>query len=116
MKLPVLETRIDCADIGYPGLVLVAWLNPTVTDDWRPPEVRQPWDTPYYAGLGRMFLRVEIPAEFSDSGKDEVLPLGSPQAAYELEQSNGFDQSILVWGVSRYRKVRDARFKDELGN
>ena len=115
-KLPKLETRIDCGEIGYPGMAVVAWLNPTFTDAWEPPAIRQPWDTQYYVALGRVFLRMEVPGEYTESGADEVIELGAAQAVYDLERREGLDQSILVWAFQRYGKERDKRFKDELGN
>lgn len=117
-KLPVLETAVDCGDLGYPGLTITFWLNPTLTDPWVPPAPadRQDWDTQYYAALGRVMLRMDVPGEYTDSGKAETVELGTAQAVYELEHRKGFDQQILVWAFQRYGKERDRRFKDELGN
>lgn len=110
--LPKLETQIDCTDIGYPGLVFTCWLNLT-PEDWKPPEVRQPWDATYYHALGRILLRLEVPDEYGDQG---TVELGTAESVYKLEQQAGFDQAILPWLLSRYRHIRDARLADETKN
>ena len=38
-KLPKLLTEIDCGPIGYPGLVVTCWLNPTFEE-----EPHYPWE------------------------------------------------------------------------
>jgi hypothetical protein len=112
--LPVLKTKIDCADLGYPGLAFTLRLNPTNDEPWKAPDKPEVWDRPYYAGLGRLLLWVEVPAEYGGDGS--VTELGTARAVYELEQQPGFDQSILPWLVQRFQKVRAARLADELGN
>ena len=111
--LPKVTTEIDCADIGYPGLVFTVWLNLT-PEEWQPPAVREhPWETMYYHALGRIAQSLTVPAEYGDGGSVE---LGTAEAVYRLEQTEGFDQAILPWLVARYRKVRDARLLDETKN
>ena len=114
-KLPKLTTVIDCGPLGYPGLSFECWLNP-VYEDYEPPEEGQPWETPWYHGLGRVFLSVSVPAELSDSGEAYSIDLPDGKAVYDLEFAPGFDRACINYALERLNQERQARLQDALKN
>jgi len=114
-KLPKLVTDIDCGPIGYPGLVVRCWLNLTY-EPWEPPADPKPWDSLYYHGLGRIVEALVVPGEFTETGKAETVELADAKRIYDLLNTPGFDQSIIVWAMSRYDQERQERYRAELKN
>ncbi len=114
-KLPKLTTDIDCAAIGYPGLVVRCWLNITY-DDRKEPESPKPWETMYYYGLGRILEELAVPGEFSESGQAETIPIPDAKAAYDLLNTPGFDQMIVNWAVEQFNQQRQERYRAALKN
>ena len=111
--LPRLTTEIDCADLGYPGLAFTCWLN-IIPDNWEAPkENRKAWETPYYHALGRILLRLVVPPEMGDQG---IIELGTAEAIYQVEQSDGFDQQIFPWLFNQFRALRTTRLEAETKN
>jgi hypothetical protein len=123
-QLPVLETDVDCEALGYPGLVFTFWLNATnPEEEWESPAERdppveepEPWDRLWYVSYARALLRITIPAEFSDTGKEEVLEISDAKAAYELERMPGFDRSILHWALMQVGEQRQERLEVAVKN
>ena len=123
-KLPVLESDVDCGPLGYPGLVFTFWLNATNPEEgWVAPEKRdppelepEPWDRLWYEGLGRVYLRVIVPPEFSDTGAEEIIELPDAQAVYKLERTTGFDQTLLHWAFARLGEERAERLQVAVKN
>lgn len=116
LQLPRLETAIDCGPLGYPGLRVVFWLNPPIQEDTPPGTATEPGDGSYYRELGRVLVRVEVPAAFTDSGGDEVIELGSGRAVRELEHRKDFDPQVLQWAIRRYSEERQERLRAEVKN
>ena len=114
-KLPKLTTEIDCGAIGYPGLAVECWLNVTY-EEWQAPEAPKAWDTVYYYSLGRILEQVTFPAEFIDNDEPLTVELPDAHAVYDLMQSDGFDQSIIVWAVDQYTTQRQQRLEVEVKN
>jgi hypothetical protein len=114
-KLPKLLTDVDCEPIGYPGLVVQCWLNLTY-DDWEPPEKPQAWETTYYYGLARMIEAVVIPAEYMDNGTALTCTIDGPRAIYDLLETPGFDQTIILWAIQQYQRQRQERMQAETKN
>lgn len=117
LKLPRLQTTIDCEPLDYPGLEVVFWLNVTQPEqEWEPPEMPQAWDTMWYHGLARMIERVVIPAEFTDDGEELVIELADAEAVWKLERMPGFDPAILPWAIREFQAERSKRLEAERGN
>lgn len=109
-KLPKLTTEIDCEPLGYPGLIVTCWLNPTYLE-WEPPEKPQKWDTEYYYGLSRLIETITIPAAFTDNGRAVVAEVKDARAMYELLRTEGFDQTIVTWAIDQYQQQRQERLR-----
>lgn len=114
-NLPRLMTVIDCGPIGYPGLEVEFWLNPTRLD-YEPPAEGEPWESSYWFALGRTIERVTVPAEMTESGKRTTIEIPDARAIYDLAEAPGFDWQIIVWAFEQYGKQRQERLKVELGN
>lgn len=115
LALPRLETEIDCAPLGYPGLRVVYWLNVTYHEE--PEESgEEPWDKPFYHQMGRQLLRVIVPAEYTDDNQEQVIEVGSAQALWELERMPGLDAHIIIWSASMIARQRSQRMEDALKN
>ena len=114
IKLPKLTTDVDCEPLGYPGMVVTFWLNPSV-DDYEPPEEGgEPWDTPFYHSIGRVMLSVFIPK--GEDAPAQTLKLGTAKALYDLERDPGGDSQLIMWVIQQYSNARDERLQAELGN
>jgi hypothetical protein len=114
-QLPKLTTVIDCGPIGYPGLEVKFWLNLTY-QDWAPPPDPLPWETQYFTALARMIESITFPAEMTNTGGPEVYDIGGPQELWNLWNTEGFDQQIILWAVSQYQKLRQDRLNVEAKN
>lgn len=114
--LPRLTTEIDCAAFGYPGMVFTCWLNTTKSEAWESPAKPEAWDRPYYAGLGKILLRLTVPPELNGTDETQVIELGSAKAIYELDQTLGFDQMVLPWLLSEYQRCQKERLEIETKN
>ena len=118
IKLPKLTWEVDCAPLGYAGLTLTFWLNPSL-----PPALPEtgeklagkapPWETEFYQALGRILLEAHVPAELSDKGVEETVELGTAQAVYQFER---VEPQLLIWGFRQYQARREERLKAELKN
>jgi hypothetical protein len=115
LKLPVFEWELDCEPLGYPGLVVVMRLNPSA-EEYEAPEKAQKWETPWYDTWGRIFLRVIVPAEYTDKGQELVIELPDGKAVYDLEHRPGFDAQILTWAMRRYTDEKVGRLEEALKN
>ena len=123
-KLPVLESDVDCAAMGYSGLVFTFWLNATnPEEDWVPPDERdppvanpEPWDLLWYNNFASALLRVTIPPEFNDAGEEEVIELPDAKAIYDLERMPGFEQALLIWALNQVSSQRLERVRAEVKN
>jgi hypothetical protein len=116
LKLPRLCTDIDCGPIGYPGLVVTLWLNPSI-DEYTPPEKkREPWESEYYHSLARMFERVTLPGDYTEDGQERVIEVTDARALWELEHRPDFDPQILLWTASQYAQQRAERLRTEAKN
>jgi hypothetical protein len=109
-KLPKLTTEIDCGPIGYPGLIVTCWLNPTYLD-WEPPEKPQKWDTEYYYGMARIIETLTIPADFTDSGQQVVIQVKDAKTMFDVLRTEGFDQTIVTWAIGQYQEQRQERLR-----
>ena len=114
-KLPKLTTDVDCEPIGYPGLTVTFWLNPT-GETYEPPQDGEPWESAYWYGLGRTIERVTVPAEMTESGEEQVIEIPDGKALYELVDAPGFDYQIIIWSLNQYQEQRQARLQAELKN
>ncbi len=114
IKLPRLETVIDCEPIGYPKLMAVYLLNPVYTEPVE--DGTEPWEHGWYRTLGEQLLRLEVPAEFSTTGKAETVAMGSAKALWDLEHTPGFDYQIVIWSASRLASQRSKRMEDSVKN
>ena len=115
-KLPKLTTDIDCEPLGYPGLVVRCWLNPTY-EPWEPPaQDAKPWERMYFHGLSRIIEAVTFPAGYTASGVAETIEIPDEKAIYDLMYTPGFEQAIVNWAVEQYNKERQARYQVELKN
>jgi len=112
--LPKLTTDVDCTPIGYEGLVVTCWLNLTYEDD--PALGSEPWETLFYYGLGRIVECVTFPAEYTDTGEALTIATPDARAVYNLMQSEGFDQQIILWAVNQYHEQRQERMQAEAKN
>ena len=116
-KLPRLKTDVDCEPIGYPGLVFTFWLNPTrPKEEYEPPENPQPWQRNYYAAYARVCLRIAIPADLTDSGKDEIIEDVTAKTIYDMEQAVDFEPAILTWAFGVWDRERGERLTAALKN
>jgi hypothetical protein len=109
-NLPKLTTEIDCEPIGYPGLVVTCWLNPTYIE-WQPPEKAQKWETEYHYGLARIIETITIPADYTDGGRQAVIQVTDAKTMYEVLKTEGFDQTIVTWVVEQYQQQRQERLR-----
>lgn len=114
-KLPRLTRDVDCEPLGYPGLVLVLWLN-TDSQDWQPPQDAQPWDRYGWWQVSRIVERVIVPGDYSEDGEEQVIELPDQKAVYDLSNADGFDPAILTWAIEAWRKHRTDWLQSELGN
>jgi hypothetical protein len=114
-KLPRLYTNVDCEPIGYPGLLVRFWLNPT-GEHYEPPENGEAWESSYWYGLGRAIQSITIPAEMTEDGEDVVIDVPDGKALYELVDTPGFDYQIVIWALGQYQEQRQARLQAELKN
>jgi len=131
-KLPTLTTAIDCEPIGYPGLLVTFRLNQVLEDYEYPWESiedekarvkerakvleKEPWRSEFYYGLSRMMVSVTFPPEMTDTGRAETLDITNERAAYELMNTPGFEQAIIIWASQQYQKQRADRLKAEVKN
>lgn len=113
-QLPRLETEIDCAPLGYPGLIAVYWLNPVYKEPQE--DGPAPWDRAWYRSLGEMLIRLEVPGSMTDSGKPETIEVGGAKALWDLEHTPGFDYQIVTWSASRLASERAKRMEDSVKN
>lgn len=114
-QLPRLPADIDCGPIGYPGLVVRFWLNPD-REDWEPPENGPEWETPFYHWLARVVEWVDFPPEMSDQAEGEKVEIPDGKALYDLMESPGFDQTIILWAQSQYQEQRAERLEASVKN
>ena len=114
-KLPRLTTDIDCGPIGYPGLKVRYWLNPTY-EDYEPPADAEPWESVWFYGLGRSIEAVTIPASMTDDGKGRTITIGNGKALHGLWTTPGFDQQIINWSFNQLGKQRQERREAEAKN
>lgn len=116
-NLPKLTTDIDCEPIGYPGLTVQFWLNPTSpAERYSPPDNAEKWESAYWVGLARAIESITIPPSMTDSGKPLVIPIDSGKTLYNLMDEEGFDWHIVLWAVDRYTDERQERLKTEIKN
>ena len=120
LRLPRLETTVDCKPIGYPGVEVTFWLNPPnvdleeeVADSYGEGE---PWATAYYHAMARQFERVTITGKYTSDGEDEVIEIADAKALWDLERRPDFDPHILLWSMNWYANQRSERMRLELGN
>lgn len=114
-NIPRLTHVLDCGEIGLPGMELELVLNPSL-EEFVPPENPQEWETESYDRYARWFKSLRVPAEFSESGEEEVLTIDGPQAVFELERSPGFDPSVLGWAIEQYVEHRAEWLEEERKN
>ena len=113
ITLPRLTHDLDCEPLGYPGLVVTLWVNPTYDDHVDPwdeetdPDKRrklrleildeEPWRSEYWYLMGRIIEAVTFPPEMV--GKEEPVRIETPdaKALYDLAFTPGFDQEIIRW-------------------
>jgi hypothetical protein len=114
-KLPRLTTDIDCGPIGYPGLTVTFWLNPTA-EQYEAPEDGEPWEAVHWWAQARIIERITVPGEYTEDGAGLVLEIGDGQALYDLMETPGFDWQILVWAREQYGRVRQERLQAEIKN
>jgi len=114
-QLPKLTTVIDCGPIGYPGLEVKFWLNLTY-QEYEPPPDAMPWESTYFHALARMVEWVTFPAEMTDGDEPEVYEIGDALALWELWNTEGFDQQIILWAVTQYQSQRQERLRVEAKN
>lgn len=128
-KLPTITAEVDCAPIGYPGLLVEVVLNPTYTEHVFPWETaanpaqererilrEEPWQAELYYAWGRTIRRITFPPAMADSGRAETVDLGSAQAVYRLMTTDGFEQHIIVWAEQQRQKLRRERLEAEIKN
>ena len=125
-RLPRLTTDVDCEPLGYPGLVFTFWLNPMPADQkaWRdewiapadrdPPvaaEDLEPWDLPWLMTVAHVFDRITVPAEYTDSGEEEIIEIPDAKAVYDVFEMPDFEPKILNWALESLRVERNERFQ-----
>ena len=116
-NLPKLTTDVDCAPLGYPGLVFTFWLNPTTLEaEWEPPKEPEPWERLWYVAYARVLLSVTIPGAFAGSGEDKIIDPVDAKTVYELDHTPGFESSILLWVFNTWNEERQERYKVALKN
>lgn len=103
-KLPKLTGWVSSP--VYAGLEMECWLNPTA-EEYQRPEKPEAWESEYLWHLGRIFLRLRIPAALSDDGEEQVIELGNAKALWELQNAGGWDRSELerifgAWAQQRH--------------
>lgn len=116
IRLPRFTWEVDCKPLGYPGIIMVFWLNPPVDDTVDEEVTDQPWTSPFYQVMSRLTDRVIIPGEFMDSGKELIIEVDTARDAYDLDHRPDFDPQILTWTRRQYSAHRQERLKAELGN
>ena len=114
-KLPRLTTEVDCGPLGYPGLVVTFWLNPT-GEQYEAPEDGEPWESTYWYGLGRTVESITVPGEMTESGEDVVIDIPDGKALYDMMDAPGFDYQIIIWSLNQYQAQRQARLEAERKN
>lgn len=114
-KLPRLTTDIDCESIGYPGLKLVFWLNPTSPEE-KHKKGEDPWENPYWWSRARVIDRILIPAKYTTEGEDLSIEIENPKDVYDLMNEPGFDWNIILWATGVYADQRQERLDTELKN
>ena len=123
LKLPKLLHNLDCEPLGYPGLTVTFWLNPTYTDHEFPWDgiedekerdtVRraaikaEPWIDEYHFLTSRIVEAVTFPAEMTDGGEPLRVEIPDARAMYDLMTTPGFEQRIMVWAWEQYNRERD---------
>ena len=115
ITLPRLETAVDCAPIGYPGIEVVFWLNPPFHED-EATGADDSWDTVWYRQMGRVIERVIVPGDYTEDGEASVLGVGGAQELWELERDDDFDPQILTWAFGVYAQERAERTRTERKN
>jgi len=123
LRLPTLTTDVDCAPIGYPGLIVRFWLNPPL-GDYAPPwagieddqkrakaQEREPWLSEWFHGMGRNVIAVLVPGAYTETGQDEEITVGSGRDYYDLERRDDFDPAILNWAALQFASERNERLR-----
>ena len=115
-KLPTLTTEIDCEPIGYPGLVVTCRLNPPIMDWQAPAKPAGEWDELVYHSWARILQSVSVPAELTDNGEAEIIPIAEAKDVYDLERRPDWDPQILLWAMGQYSRQRSKRLEAEQKN
>lgn len=104
-KWPELTHDLDCAGIGYPGVVVTLVLNPEPL-----PEDQEfggkPWDTAWYHRLARVFKRIAVPGQYRDDGEDWQATFDGPESIWNLDGARDFDSRILLYAMSEFSRLR----------
>ena len=125
IRLPQLTDELDAKDLAeaYEGIKVVLNLNPPYpeyVDPWadlaaeEQEKARQaePWRSSRWFYRALQFVRVVIPAKFTDTGKDVVFEIdGDPKKLWDLESREDFDPILTMWASNVWVAHRDERIR-----
>lgn len=110
IQFPDVFYDLDCAGIGYPGVMVTMWVNPGTDHDLAPlgatvadlPKLMQ-GQVEFYRQSATIIKRLVLPEAF---GGPETIEIATAHDLYQLERRKGFDPLIVAWALREWRGSR----------